>query len=59
MHQCALYNPKYGYMSNLIILLTKFYIYRTKLNTEQVLLKALQSSNTHITSKVAFLTECI
>ena len=47
------------YMRNLIMLLTKFYIYRTKLNTEQVLLKALQSSNTHITSKVAFLTECI
>ena len=43
MHQCALYNPKYGYMSNLIILLTKFYIYRTKLNTQQVHLKALQN----------------
>jgi hypothetical protein len=43
MHQCALYNPKYGYMSNLIILLTKFYIYRTKLNTQQVHLKELQN----------------
>ena len=30
-------------MRNLIILLTKFYIYRTKLNTEQVHLKALQN----------------
>ena len=30
-------------MSNLIILLTKFYIYRTQLNTEQVHLKALQN----------------
>ena len=33
---------KKNYMRNLIILLTKFYIYRTKLNTEQVHLKALQ-----------------
>jgi len=30
-------------MRNLIILLTKFYIYRKKLNTEQVHLKALQN----------------
>jgi len=30
-------------MRNLIILLTKFYIYRTKLNTQQVHLKALQN----------------
>jgi hypothetical protein len=42
-------------MRNLIILLTKFYLYRTKWNTEQVQLKALQSSNTNIASKVAFL----
>jgi hypothetical protein len=33
---------KKKYMRNLIILLTKFYIYRTQLNTEQVHLKALQ-----------------
>jgi hypothetical protein len=34
---------KKNYTRNLIILLTKFYIYRTKLNTEQVHLKALQN----------------
>ena len=31
------------YMRNLIIQLTEFYIYRTKLNTQQVHLKALQN----------------
>ena len=34
---------KKNYVRNLIILLTKFYIYITKLNTEQVHLKALQN----------------
>jgi hypothetical protein len=34
---------KKNYMRYLIILLTKFYIYKTKLNTEQVHLNALQS----------------
>ena len=43
-------------MRNLIILLTKFYIYRTTLNTEQVHLKALKSSNTNITSKIFLLS---
>ena len=34
---------KKNYTRNLITLLTKFYIYRTKSNTEQVHLKALQN----------------